>query len=119
MNDNPLSLAGCVAEAAETVREANHATMQAPFAATDAYAVVGHLVVLVRRHGQLLDFLAGNLRCAEPAHFFDDRSHDPAGALCHAHVHIADARGLVDDLATYLDHAHNHLGHLGRLVMED
>ena len=32
---------------------------------------------------------------------------------------LADARALVDDLADHLDHAHNHLGHLGRHLPED
>ncbi|WP_433037314.1 hypothetical protein [Actinomycetospora sp. CA-053990] len=119
MNDKPLSLAGCVAEAAETVREANHATMQAPFAANDAYDVVGHVGVLVHRHGQLLDFLSDQLRRADPAGYFDDRGHDPAVALCHAHGALTDARGLVADVGAFLDRAHNELGHLGRITTED
>jgi len=73
MNDQPLGLVGCVAQSAETVRDANHATMTAPFAATDAYDVVGHVSVLVHRHGQLLDFLSDRLRRTDPVGYFDDR----------------------------------------------
>ena len=119
MNDQPLTLASCVAEAAETVREANHATIQAPFVATDTYDVVGHVSVLVHRHGQLLDFLVDKLGRANPTEFHDDRGHDPAKALRDAQGTLVDARGLADDLAGQLDHAHNHLGHLGRRLPED
>ncbi|WP_328305855.1 hypothetical protein [Actinomycetospora sp. NBC_00405] len=119
MNDTPLSLAGCVAEAAETVREANHATMTAPFAATDAYDVVGHVSVLVHRHGQLLDFLTDQLRRADPAGYVDDRGHDPSTALRDAYGALTEARGLVADVGAFLDRAHNHLGHLGRIALED
>lgn len=119
MNDTPLSLVGCVAEAAETVREANHATMTAPFAATDAFDVVGHVSVLVHRHGQLLDFLTDRLRRADPAGYFDDRGHDPGTALRHAHSALAGARGLVADVGAFLDCAHNELGHLGSQITED
>jgi hypothetical protein len=119
MNDQPLSIARGVAEAAETVRDANHATMTAPFAATDAYDVIGHVSVLVQRHGQLLDFLTDRLRRADPAGYFDDRGHNPATALCDAHSALTDARGLVADVGAFLGRAHNELGHLGRTPLED
>ena len=107
-----------VDQAAEAIRAANHA-VYGPVTAPEAYAVVGALAELVRRLPQLLDYLARGLRRADPAEHYDDRGHDPASALDHAHGHLADARRLVDDLAHKLDAAHNHLGHLGRHTPED
>lgn len=112
------SLAQHVEAAAESVRAANHAAHE-PLTGPGAHDVVGSLAELVRRLPQLLGYLARGLRRADPAEHFDDRGQDPATALCHAHSHLADARGLVDDLARQLDQAHNHLGHLGRHISED
>ena len=111
------SLAQHVDHAAESIRAANHAAL-GPLNGPDAYAVVGSLAELAHRLPQLLDYLGRGLRRADPTEHDDDRGADPAGALCHAHGHLADARGLVDDLADHLDHAHNHLGHLGRRLPE-
>ncbi|GAA4875676.1 hypothetical protein [Actinomycetospora straminea] len=105
-------------QASESVRAANHAAL-GPVTGPDAYAVVGGLAELVHRLPQLLDYLGRGLRRAEPAQHYDDRGADPAGALCRAHGHLAEARGLVDDLAGHLDHAHNQLGHLGRVLTEE
>lgn len=112
------TLAQHVDGAAEAVRAANHAA-HGPLTGPDAYAVVGALAELVHRLPQLLDHLARGLRRADPTEHYDDRGQDPATALCHAHGHLADARGLVDDLARHLELAHNHLGHLGRHFPED
>jgi hypothetical protein len=108
-----------IERAAEAVRSANHATARGVLDDPEACVVVSNLAELVRRLPRVLDFLARSLRRADPAEHRDDRGSDPAGALCLAHGHLADARGLVDDLASQLDHAHTHLGHLGRRLPED
>lgn len=108
-----------VERAAEAVHSANHASVRGALDGPEAYAVVGNLAELVRRLPQVLGFLARSLRRADAAEYRDDRGADPAGALCHAHGHLVDARGLVDDLADHRDHAHHHLGHLGRRLSED
>jgi hypothetical protein len=108
-----------IERAAEAVRSANHATVRGVLDGPEVWAVVSNLAELIRRLPQVLDFLTRSLRRADPAAHHDDRGADPAGALCHAHGHPSDARGLVDDLAHQLDHAHTHLGHLGRRLSED
>lgn len=107
-----------VDRAANAIRSANHAA-HGPVTGPEASAVVCSLAELVHRLPQLLDYLAHGLRRADPAEHVDDRGVDPVGALCHAHGHLTDARGMVDDLAKHLNHAHNHLGHIGRLNPED
>ncbi|MDD7939769.1 hypothetical protein PHK61_15200 [Actinomycetospora lutea] len=106
-----------IERAADAVRSANHATMRGALDGPETYAVVGNLAELIHRLPQLLDYLARGLRRAAPAQHYDDRGAEPAGALCHAQGHLTDARALVDALGDHLDHAHNHLGHLGRLTL--
>ncbi|PVZ10012.1 hypothetical protein [Actinomycetospora cinnamomea] len=108
-----------IERAAEAIRSANHATGRGVLDGLEASAAVGDLAELVRRLPQVLDFLTRSLRRADPTEHYDDRGADPAGALCRAHGHLSDARGLVDDLAHQLDHARTHLGHLGRRLSED
>ena len=108
-----------IERAADAVRSANHATMRGTLDGPQSAVVVGNLVELAQRLPQVLEFLTRSLRRADPAEHHDDRGGDPAGALCHAHGHLSDARGLVDDLAHQLDHAHTHLGHIGRRLPED
>ncbi|MDD7942572.1 hypothetical protein PHK61_29585 [Actinomycetospora lutea] len=115
MDTNLVQYVDCASEA---VRAANHAALGA-VTGPDAYAVIGSTAELVHRLPQLLDFLGRGLRRAEVADHHDDRGTDPSRALCQAHGALIDARGLIDELAGFLDHAHNHLGHLGRLTMED
>jgi hypothetical protein len=66
MNDAPRSLAGCVNEASESIRAANH-TARGPVTGPDAYAVVGSLAELVHRLPQLLVYLARGLSRSDPA----------------------------------------------------
>jgi hypothetical protein len=118
MNDAPRSLAGCVDEASEAIRAANHAA-RGPVTGPDAYAVVGSLTELVQRLPQLVDHLVRGLRRADPAEHYDDRGRDPADALQLAHGALLLAGDRLTDLALELDAAHNHLGHLGRHTKED
>lgn len=111
-------LAQNVDHASEAVRAANHFA-HGPVSGPDASTVVGSLVELVHRLPQLLDHLARGLQGADLAEHFHDQGTDPATALCHAHGALVDARGLVDDVAGLLEHAHNYLGHLGQLTSED
>ncbi|MEJ2889718.1 hypothetical protein [Actinomycetospora aeridis] len=104
--------------AAENIRQANHASRE-PVTRPDAYAVVGSLAELVHRLSQLLDYLARGLGCADPADHYDDRGHDPIGALLAAQDDLRAADAAARTLAGHLDHAHNHLGHLGRRITED
>lgn len=118
MNDAPRSLAGCVDEASESIRAANHAAA-GPVTGSDAYPIVGSLGELVHRLPQLVDYLARGLRRADPTEHYDDRGHDPADALQLAHGALLLAGDRLSDLAHELDAAHNHLGHLGRRITED
>lgn len=104
--------------AAENVRQANHAS-RGPLTGPDAYAVVGSLAELVHRLPQLLDYLTRGLRRADPTEHYDDRGHDPIGALFAVQDDLRDADAAARTLAGHLDNAHNHLGHLGRHVTED
>lgn len=118
MNDAPRSLAGCVDEASEAIRAANHAA-HGPVTGPDAYAVVGPLAELVHRLPQLLNYLACGLRRADSAEHYDDRGHDPIRALFAVQDDLRDANTAARAFAGHLDHAHNHLGHLGRHITED
>jgi hypothetical protein len=112
-------LAGAVAASADQLRAANHATVRGAISPTEAYDVVGNFDDLAHRLPQLLDFLVRSLRRADGTEHFDDRGTDPGQALRLAHGHLEDARHHADELAAHLTHAHNELGHLGRLHPED
>jgi hypothetical protein len=112
-------LAAAVAQAADQLRAANHATVRGSITATEAYDVVGNLDDLAHRLPQLLDFLVRSLRRADAAEYFDDRGTDPGRALALAHGHFDDARLGAAELAEHLIHVHNELGHLGLLTPED
>lgn len=106
-------------QAAEAIRAANHATTRGPLPANEASGVVGDLAVLAGRLPQLLDHLLRSLHRAEPTGYYDDRGTDPAPTLDAAHGHVDQARAHAAGLAHHLDHAHNHLGHIGRRLPED
>jgi hypothetical protein len=112
-------LAATVAQAADQLRAANHATVRGPITAIEAYDVVGNLDDLAHRLPQLLDFLVRSLRWADAVEYFDDRDSPSEQALCLAHGHLDDARRGAADLAEHLIHVHNELGHLGRHTPED
>ena len=112
-------LAAIVGQAAEQLRNANHATVRGAITATAAYDVVGNLDDLARRLPQLVDYLTRSLRRADAAEYFDDRGTPSEQALCLAHGHLDDARHHVAELAAHLAQAHNQLAHLGRLDPED
>ena len=106
-------------QAAEAIRAANHATSRGPLAATDAYGVVGDLTLITGRLPQLLDYLVRSLHRADPADHYDDRGTDPTDALAMAQGYLDDARHDAAELTEHLNHAHNHLSHIGYRVPED
>ncbi len=112
-------LAAAIAQAADQLRMANHATVSRSISATEAYDVVGNLDDLARRLPQLLDFLTRSLRRADAAGYFDDRGTPSEQALCLAHGHLEDTRHHATELAAHLTQAHNHLGHLGHLDLAE
>lgn len=105
--------------ASEAIRAANHSTYDGPLDGPASYTAVGNLVELVDRLPQLLDHLCRSLRRADRAQHYDDRGHDAEHALCHAHGHLGDARAFARGLSDQLHAAHNHLGHVGRVLHEE
>jgi hypothetical protein len=112
-------LARHLAGASTSVALANHATHAAPLALTDAYDVVGSLDELLRRLPQLVWFLVCSTERANPADYFDDRGHAPAGAIADAGHALALVVADLDAVSAHATIAHNHLGHLGRHIPED
>ena len=112
-------LAAAVAQAADQLRAANHATVRGSITATEAYDVVGNLDDLAHRLPQLLDYLTRSLRRADAVEYFDDRGTPSEQALCLAHGHLDDTRHHAAEMAAHLTAAHNELGHLGRRNPED
>ena len=108
-----------VALAADAIRAANHSTMRGALDGPESYGVIGNLVELVQRLPQVLDFVARSLHRADPASHYADGGRDVAWLLELAGAHVLDARRLAEATREQLDHAHNHLGHIGRRLSED
>jgi hypothetical protein len=112
------SLAAAIAQAADQVRAANHATMRGPLAVGEAYDAVGSLHDLAERLPQLVDFLDRSIQRTDAREHFDDRGTDPGRAILAALGHLDDARFGAIELADHLTFVHNELGHLGRHTPE-
>ena len=106
-------------DASEAVRAANHVRLDETTTAGHAYDVVGTLDELVHRIPQVVEHLAGALRRTDAAGYRDDRGHEPIRALFAVQDELRDARAALDVAGRHLATAHNHLGHLGRVMTED
>jgi hypothetical protein len=103
-------------QAAQAVRELNHATLadHALTGPAQLDRLVAELAVMAGRIPQLLGqldrWLTGELRAGR---IRSDNDADPAHIVGNAADWLAGARHAAHDLATTLDGAHQHLAHLG------
>ena len=84
-----------------------------------SYTAVGNLSELIQRLPQVLDVLARSLRRTHADEHYDDRGRDPADTLAVACGAVITAGVQLAPVRHELVVAHNHLGHIGRHLMED
>ena len=118
--DQPSTLAGCLAQRPRQSSQEHTATMRrTPFDASESGDAVSYILVMLQRHGQLLDYLAARLRETEGAGYLAHGGLDADAALCLGHQHIEAAKDFLGDAFDHLAAARNHLGGPRRHVTED
>ncbi len=110
--DRTATVIGHLAQGAEQVRQANHASYSASREVTDYYDAFGAVVELVGYLSQTLDHLGSVVEHAEPERYRHDHHGDVAAELATAAAALTAARHAVARMRTELNTAWSALGQL-------